>query len=213
MFKAIFWDNDGLLVDTEILYFKASKEALALVGIELKKDWYIQNQLQQGVSTFDLVREKGIPEPEVQELRQKRNKLYEELLLAEATIIDGVVDVLEQLKGNFQMGVVTSSRKEHFEIIMEKTLLRKYFDFFVTEQDVENTKPDPEPYLTALKISKQKSEDCLVLEDAMRGVQAAKAAGITCYAIPNDLTKDHDFSMADKVLRNLKELPNLLLGT
>lgn len=212
MFKAIFWDNDGLLVDTEMLYFQASQEILATAGIELTKDWYTKKQLQQGMSTFDLVREKEISEPEVQELRQKRNKRYEELLLTEVPIIDGVIEVLEKLKGHFQMGVVTSSRKEHFEIIMEKTDLRKYFDFFVTEQDVQNTKPDPEPYLTALKISKQKAEDCLVLEDAMRGVQAAKTAGLTCYAVPNDLTRDQDFSIADRVLGNLNELPSLILG-
>jgi len=94
---------------------------------------------------------------------------------------------------------------------MEKTGLRRFFSFFITEQDVKNLKPHPEPYLKAVDLSGCSKEQCLVLEDSYRGVQSAKAAGLTCYAIPDVLTKVQDFSVADKVLGGISEVPEIVL--
>jgi HAD superfamily hydrolase (TIGR01509 family) len=109
------------------------------------------------------------------------------------------------------MGIVTSSRKEHFDSIMDQTGLRRHFTFFITANDVENVKPHPEPYLKALDHVKLPKEECLVLEDSRRGVQAAKAAGLTCFAIPDALTRSQDFSIADRVLESIREVPSLAL--
>ena len=94
---------------------------------------------------------------------------------------------------------------------MEKTGLRRSFDFVITGDDVKKHKPDPEPYLKATEVSGQKKEHCLVLEDSFRGVQAAKAAGLTCFAVPDELTRVQDFSIADKILKSIRELPCLLI--
>lgn len=210
-FKAIFFDNDGLLVNTEPVFFRASKETFAPLGIELTWEWHIRENLGKGTSTFEMLRIHGFSEEEVAKCRLKRNARYSELLQENVPVIDGVYDALEALHGTFAMGVVTSSRREHFDIIMEQTGLRHFFDFFITANDVKKRKPDPEPYLKAVGLAKQAKEDCLVLEDSFRGVQAAKAAGLTCYAIPDALTRMQDFSIADKVLSNIRELPALLM--
>jgi HAD superfamily hydrolase (TIGR01509 family) len=209
-FKAIFFDNDGLLVDTEPLYFRSIQEVFAPAGVEISREWYIRENLGKGTSSFDLAREKSLPEEQIKKLRCQRNERYGELLAEHVHAIDGVHDVLKMLQGKLLMGVVTSSRKDHFDIIKEKTGLGQYFDFFITGDDVKNTKPNPEPYLKAVEQSGQAKEHCLVVEDAYRGVQAAKAAGLTCYAIPDELTREHNFSTADKVLRNIRELPALV---
>ena len=107
------------------------------------------------------------------------------------------------------MGIVTSSRKDHFEIIHKQTGFLKYFDFIVTSEDVKNTKPDPEPYLKALELSGMKKEECIVVEDSERGLRAAIAAGLKCYIIPTELTKNSDFTGAEKVLNNIKEILSL----
>ena len=123
---------------------------------------------------------------------------------------DGVRETLERLRGKFVVGVVTSSRKDHLEMILGKTGLRSFFDFFLTADDVAKLKPDPELYLKALELSQQSREHCIALEDSPHGARAAKAADLTCYAIPSVFTKGLDFSYVDKVLTSMRELPELL---
>ena len=209
-FKAIFFDKGGLLVNTEPLYLQAIQDVLGPLGIEITREWYIRENLGKGTSTFLLAEEKGLPEEEIRRLRDARNERYSELLKDGVKPMDGVPEVLDMLRENFVMGVVTSSRKNHFNIIMEQTGLRKYFSFFITGNDVEHTKPHPEPYLKAIELAGVEKEHCLVLEDAYRGVQAAKAAGLTCFAIPDELTRTHNFSIADKVLKSIRELPAIV---
>lgn len=209
-FKAIFFDSDGLLVNTESLSFESAREVFATVGVDLSKEWYVQENLGAGRRSSELLQEHGIPEDQIAELMRRRSKRYGELLQQGVSTMDGVPEVLEKLYGGFIMVVVTSARRKYFDISMEKTGLRKYFGFFVTREDVAQLKPNPEPYLKALEISGQRPEDCLVLEDSSRGVKAAKEAGLTCYAIPDELTRSQDFSIADKVLHSIRELPELI---
>lgn len=210
MIKAIFWDSDGTLVDTESIFFKAYKIALKNVGVKLTQDFYIHKQLKENINILELAREKGLSEKEIEGVRFKGYELYEKLLLDDVPVLKGVKETLEKLSGKFSMGIVTSSKKTHFEIIMKSTKLASYFDFFITREDVKNEKPNPEPYILALKKVKLRPEECIVIEDSERGVLAAKKAGIPCYAIPNELTKYNDFSEADKVLKGIEELVDLL---
>lgn len=207
--KAIFWDNDGTLVDTEPAFFKATEEILKTIGIELSHEWYVNEQLTRGKSPFDLARLSGQSEESIQELRKKRDELYLKVLKTEVRIMPEVIKTLERLYGKIPMGIVTTCRKIHFEQIMEYTGLGKYFDFFIVREDVVNEKPNPEPYLKAWERSGFAKEECLAIEDTERGVTSAKAAGLFCYAIPNELSKNNDFSKADRVLKSLEEI-NLL---
>ena len=149
MIKAIFWDNDGVLVDTEKLYYRANKEIFSNMGISLTEQIYI--------------------------------------------------------------GIVTSSKREHFEIIHSGTGLLKYFDFTLTSDDFRTPKPDPEPYLKALEKTGFKKEECIVVEDSQRGLTAALKAELKCYVIPTELTGSSNFNGAEKILSSVSDLPELLL--
>ena len=205
-FSTIFWDNDGTLVDTEPPYFKATQLVLKSIGVDLTHDWYVNEQLKKGRSAFDLAREKGESEESIQTLYKQRDALYLEFLETEVRILPCVLQTLEQLHGKLPMGIVTSSKRLHFERIMASTGLGKYFDFFITREDVIHAKPNPEPYLKAWAQSGLPKEQCLVIEDTERGLASAKAAGLTCFVIPNELSKHNDFSAADKVLESLEEV-------
>lgn len=209
MIKAIFWDNDGILVDTEKLYYKASKLTFAKVGIDLTSEMYVDYFLKQSHGTWHLAKELGYSDETISELRNERNQLYSKLLETEIEIIDGAESVLRELYGRVKMGIVTSSRKDHFEIIHKQTGFLKYFDFIVTSEDVKNTKPDPEPYLKALQLSGMKKEECIVIEDSERGLRSAIAAGLKCYIVPTPLTINSDFSGAEKIVNNIKEILSL----
>jgi HAD superfamily hydrolase (TIGR01509 family) len=206
MIKAIFWDNDGVLVDTERLYFIATQRVLAGVGVSLSQEQYIDLLLVQGKPPWYLAAEKGATPEDIEKLRDERNALYGSLLEQEHIIIDGAGDVLEKLCNRYMMGIVTSSRSDHFEIIHRRTGFLKYFQFALTSDLYSNTKPHPEPYLLALERSGFNADECVVIEDSERGLTAAKAAGIKCIVIPNEFTCRSNFTGAYKVIGSLKNL-------
>jgi HAD superfamily hydrolase (TIGR01509 family) len=211
MIEAILWDNDGVLVNTERLYLRATQEILAKVGVDLTRDMYIEFFLKQGRGAWHLAEEKGVPAAEVSRLREERNKLYTEFLHDGPLVIDGAEETLAQLHGRFTMGIVTSSRRDHFETIHQKTSLLQYVDFVLTGDDYVRFKPDPEPYLMGVEKTGLGKEACLVIEDSGRGLIAARRAGLACWVIPTDLTRDSDFSAADSVLTDITEVASQLL--
>jgi HAD superfamily hydrolase (TIGR01509 family) len=200
MIKAIFWDNDGVLVDTEHLYFLATQQILASAGIRLSEADYIELFLVQGRGAWHLAEERGFPADRIEQLRQARNHLYARWLAERPLLIDGVHDVLGALRGRYVMGVVTSSRKDHFDVIHRRTGLLKYFDFILTADDVSRVKPDPELYLKAVEVSRVAPDECMAVEDSARGLVAARAAGIHCVVIPTLLTAGCEFPGADAVV-------------
>jgi HAD superfamily hydrolase (TIGR01509 family) len=208
--KAIFWDNDGVLVNTEHIYFQATQRILATIGISLTPEQYLQMFLVQGKGAWHLAEEKGFTAGEIEALRNQRNTLYGQLLTEAPLVIDGVDRVLDSLHGRYLMGVVTSSRKDHFDVIHRNTGLLKYFDFVLTGEDYAQVKPDPAPYLKAIEKSGCRPEACLAVEDSLRGLTSAKAAGIKCIVVPTALTRTSNFDSADQVLENLHEILRFL---
>lgn len=204
----LFWDNDGVLVDTEHLYFQASAEVLAETGVEISREQFIDISLKRGESVFDLV-PRAHP-GYLDELRHRRNHRYAELLGQGVQPIAGVTETLQQLHGRVGMAIVTGSHRDHFEIIHRDTGLLRFFDFVLTREDYLRSKPHPEPYLTALAKSTLPADRCLVVEDSERGLKAAVAAGLACVVIPGDLNRQTDLSSAKRILSNISELPELV---
>src|SRR5215831_983464 len=118
--EAVFWDNDGVLVDTEPLYFQATREVFASIGIPLTKDDYIDLFLVQGCGAWHMAEARGVPAPEIERLRDRRNALYTERIAERSHAVDGVAGVLEALRGKYMMGVVTTCLRAHFDVIHER---------------------------------------------------------------------------------------------
>jgi beta-phosphoglucomutase-like phosphatase (HAD superfamily) len=109
------------------------------------------------------------------------------------------------------MGVVTSTRREHFEIAHARTGLAKYLDFVIVREDCQYPKPSPEPYLTAIKRHGLQPQESVVIEDSERGLVAAVAAGLECFIVPSEWSKDGDFRKASKVLESIRDVPEEVL--
>lgn len=210
MIKALFWDNDGILVDTEHLYFQATRQVLGSVDIDLSPEQYLEWFMVQGCGAWHLAEERGLPPEAVDAMRRERNERYNELLRREDLAIPGVREVLESLRGRFTMGIVTSSEREPFEIIHRKTGLLPFFDFVLAHGDYARSKPFPDPYLAAVDRCGFPKDECLVIEDTERGLAAATAAGLACVVVPTELTRACAFAGAWRVLESLAELPGLL---
>ena len=207
MIRAVFWDNDGVLVDTEKLYFQATRELLEKAGVTLTEALFQRISLKEGRSAFDLALEKGVPQQEIDRLQEERNRRYTELLTDGVRILDGVEETLAKLRGRVLQAIVTSSRRAHFDAMHAKTGLRSHFEFILTREDYALSKPAPESYRLAVKRSGCRPEECLVVEDSERGVRAAVAAGIRCIVVPNDLTRGGAFAGAWRILRSCREIP------
>jgi HAD superfamily hydrolase (TIGR01509 family) len=208
--KAILWDNDGVLVDTEHLYFQATECVLASAGVELTEQQYIEHFLVAGRGAWHLLEERGVGAGEIARLRDERNDLYGRLLRQGPRAIPGVAETLQALHGRYVMGVVTSSRKDHFDLIHEHTGLLKYFDFVLTASDYPRVKPYPDPYLAAVGRSGVAPDACMAIEDSERGLEAATLAGVRCIVVPTTLTCGGRFEGAYRVLASVAEIPAAL---
>lgn len=104
------------------------------------------------------------------------------------------------------MAIVTSSQREPFDCIHRRGGILRHFELVLTREAYARSKPDPEPYLTALSRLGLPADECLVIEDSERGLRAAKAAGLRCWVVPSALTRGSRFEAADRVLADLNEL-------
>jgi HAD superfamily hydrolase (TIGR01509 family) len=203
---ALLWDNDGVLVDTEGLYFRATRDVLATVGIDLDEGLYLQLFLREGRGAFHLARERGLDETQIDGLRRARDGRYAELLQAGSLLFAGVEEVVSGLARRYRMAIVTSSLREHFEVIHRSTQLLHHFELVLTHGDYARAKPDPDPYLMALARLGLPAEACLVIEDSERGLRAARAAGVRCWVVPSRLASEGAFGEAERVFGSLAEL-------
>ncbi len=203
----ILWDNDGVLVDTEGLYFQATKTVLKTLGIDLTPGQFKEISLRRGQSSLTLAATRGVSDQGIAQLRKERDRIYAETLGAQSRLIDGVEDVLRSLHGKVRMGVVTSTSREHFEIAHAKSVVGRCMDFVITREDCQDLKPHPEPYLTAVRRYGLRAEECIVVEDSERGLASAKAAGLECLIVLSEWTKDGDYRQALKVLDSIRCVP------
>ena len=151
--------------------------------------------------------ERGTAIEDVAQLRRQRDRLYAELLKTRSCVIDGAEEVLRVLHGRVRMGVVTTSQRQHFEAVHEKSGLIQYMDFVLTREDYTQSKPHPEPYLTAIRQHGLRSDQCVVVEDSERGLAAAKAAGVDCIIVLSEWTRDGNFSDALAVVESIAGVP------
>ncbi|WP_411825764.1 HAD family hydrolase [Luteolibacter sp. AS25] len=200
--KAVLFDFDGILVDTEGAIFEAWKRTFERHGKELSLDlytkcigsdfdaWSPKVHLEELTSLqFDWL--------EMDEARQVEIRAA----LEEYGPIEGVIDLLEEIQSRgIPMAVVSSSAHPWVDGWLDKLGLRRFFDHVICKGDAPRIKPAPDLYLAGAKVVGMEPEGCLVFEDSLNGLNAAIAAGMKAWIVPNRVTAGLDFSQAAKVL-------------
>ena len=128
MKKYILFDHDGVLVETEQWYYLANRRALASLGIDLPRDAYLVN-VANGVSAWEAARASGVSESEIRRGRELRDQYYREYVMTEDIEIEGVLETLDVLAGDYRMGIVTTSKPPDFALIHEKRSILDYMNF------------------------------------------------------------------------------------
>jgi len=209
MKKYLLFDNDGVLVETEMWYYEANKMALSELGFELPFATYMEI-MARGGTAWEVAQKEGVDAKMIACQRAKRDGYYREFLTTRSIEIEGVHEVLQTLRKEYKMGIVTTSRRVDFELIHAKRGIVGFMDFTLCVEEYPRAKPHPDPYLAGMAKFGAKPHECLVIEDSQRGLSAAVNAGIECAVVHNEFTKTHDFSKASHFLQSLRELPSLL---
>jgi HAD superfamily hydrolase (TIGR01509 family) len=205
MITTVIFDLDGLLADTEPLHCRAYQMALQEKNLTLTEADYAEHWVRSGKGIVEWLQERGLTF-NAQEIRATKSQRYLELLSSSLRPMEGAVEVLQVLAGKKTLALASSSYREAVDGVLQGLRLTHYFKAVVSGLDVAKVKPAPDIFLAAALRVGAKASECLVLEDAEKGVIAAFHAGMRCIAVPNAYTRHHDFSKATRVCASLREV-------
>jgi len=207
MIRACIFDMDGLLVDSQPVWFRAISAFLARRGCEYTPELRRQVMgMREEEATVLLKRLCNLEEP-IEVLQEDRRDEVRRAFEAASDLglMPGARDLLDALRGKLPLALASSSRRELVEIALRRTAVDSYFSVVIAAEDVQNGKPAPDPFLLAARRLNVPPTDCLVFEDAPNGVAAAKAAGMRCVAVCHAHSLREHLRDADLVLDSLAE--------
>jgi HAD superfamily hydrolase (TIGR01509 family) len=205
-FKAVIFDMDGLMFDTESLFSVAQSAIAKKRGKEFTLEIKAKMMGQRPLHAVEIMlNELGIKE-DAQKVFEEQAEMYVKLLRDRSEPMPGLFELLEFIeKANIRKCIATSSLREWADILLARFKISERFEFLVTGDQVARGKPDPEMYLKAVEKLGLLAPQCLVLEDSSNGIRAAKSAGCFAVAVPSEFTKDQDLSMADMMVKSLDD--------
>ncbi|GER67479.1 hypothetical protein BpJC4_19500 [Weizmannia acidilactici] len=208
MIKAVIFDFDGLIMDTETEHYEVLCEIFRGYHCELPLElWGKGIGTRSNFEPFKYLEEQIRQPVEIEKLNRQ---LEEQFLkrLEKGTAREGVEDYLKSAKQlGLKVGLASSSDYEWISRYLNHLKLFEYFDCIKSSNDVEKVKPDPALYLKAADCLGVKPEHCLVFEDSPNGALAAKRAGMLCVVVPNRVTKDLQFGDFDHRIHSMAETP------
>ena len=201
----ILLDHDGVLVDTEPLYYEATRECIAPLGVHLELEQHL-SLTAQGTPAWELARRLGATDHDIDLARRRRNARYRELLATRPIEIEGIEEALARLARRCRLAIVTTALPEDFALIHRHRRIVQHVDFVLTREAYRRSKPHPDPYLAALARFGIPAHKALAVEDSERGLRAAVAARLDCAVVANAFTAGQDFALATYRIDRLAEL-------
>lgn len=208
--RAVLWDNDGVLVDSESAFFELTRRVFRDHHLELEPAYWAKCFLGWGMRTSEIAQSLGLPKDEAIRTATHRDILWRQRLKDPVHLNTGVGSMLNELSRKFRMAVVTGAPREHFEDIHRFTGLLRHFETTITADDCAKVKPEPDAYLMAANRLGLSPSECIAVEDSPRGMRAALAAGMRCAILRTDLTDMEQCADATWVLDSIEELHAIL---
>jgi len=210
MLKAVIFDFDGLIVDSERVIFEAEKELLDEFGAKFTWKYYSQHLGLPMIKGLKCVYDDFMIPVDFEEFVRRRNEVVGEYMEKNLRLMPNLVDVLNFLRDrDIDMYVASSGRRLYVEGGLKRFDILKYFVDVVTVEDVKNGKPAPDLFEEALRRSGVKSEEALVLEDSINGIKSARDANLFCIAVPAAGVDLNGYSEASVVCQDLRGVLDL----
>ncbi|MEI7026911.1 HAD family hydrolase [Paenibacillus sp. y28] len=208
MLKAIIFDFDGTIIDTETAWYVAFRDAYKTYDVDLTLEMYSQC-IGTSLHTFNpyeyLITELNLP-IDREQFKSFIHKQHD-LLMEKEQIRPGIRSYLDQAKAaGLKIGLASSSSRAWVDKYLAQLDLDRYFDCIRTADNVQRVKPDPELYLQALQCLGVDANEAIAVEDSPNGAKAAEAAGMDCIIIPNGITKHLPFGKSRFRLDALSDL-------
>ena len=207
-YKAVLFDFDGVVANTMTYHVKAWQQAFAEYKIEITpEDIYFQEGQMSNLIAPIVSREKGLSldESELEQIVKNKRAIYEKI--TKAQVYPAAKEIISKLKKmSIKLGLVTGSIIPNMVVVTGEAFL-KNFAVIVTGDSVTNNKPHPEPYLTAARKIDVAPKECVVIENAPLGIQAAKSAGMFCIALKTTLKDEQYLKEADLIVEDVSKIP------
>ena len=209
MLKAVIFDMDGVIIDSEPMHNKAYHDMFNEVGINVSSELY---QSFTGQSTINICKRlcdyfnlEESPETLVALKRKHYKQFFESN--SDLGLIDGVLDLIKDYHSNgLKLVLASSAAMTSINQIFDRFDLNKYFIAKFSGGDLKQSKPHPEIFIKAAEATGFSNEACMVIEDSTNGIKAAKAANIFCVGYDSFHSKNQDYSEADMVIKDFKEI-------
>ncbi|MCJ7492180.1 MAG: HAD family phosphatase [Dehalococcoidia bacterium] len=204
MIGAVLWDMDGVLVDTAPFHYQAWRALFAGLGKDLSDEEFRRTF---GLRNDDILRANlgDMPPERLRELGRRKEELFREAIRGKVQPLPGAVALVRRLReSGVKTAVVSSAPRRNVETLLDALGISDGFDALVAEEDAERGKPDPQGYLVAAERLGERPEDCVVIEDAPGGVEAAKRAGMRCIGLAAGREPDA-LACADVVVAGLED--------
>ena len=208
--KAIIYDFDGTIANTEIIHFNAWQNTLIDFGYKLtdlpptiRLNMMGKKPLTIAVEIVDFLKLKVSPN----DLLNKKTEYFLGSVFVTVKLNAGIEDVLKyQRDKGYKIAIGSSGERDYINKILNKFNLSNYFDTIVSGEKIKKGKPDPETYITVLKKLHLSPSECIIIEDAKNGIEAGKKAGCFCIALLTPNTDMNDLKDADAIISSLNEI-------
>lgn len=182
--KAILFDFDGVVIDSGELHFKAWQVFCSIYGKEMTYEEFKKGFGQTNRDILQDILGRDLSEEEIKQFSEEKEEIFRSIAKSKIKLIEGVADFIKKMmKHGIATALVSSTPRKNIDFILSEINLEKCFDVIVSAEDVRNGKPDPEGYLKAANLLGIQPANCIVIEDAIAGIQAALAAKMKCIAI------------------------------
>lgn len=204
--KAVLWDMDGVLVDTGSLHFETWKEALGTIGVEISEPAFRSTFGMNNHGVLSTIMGRAVDDAFVEDIAGRKESAFRRAIRGRVTLLPGVRAALEGLRAaGFRLAVASSAPVENIDALVDALEIRDLFDQLVSAAEMPS-KPDPMVFLEAARRLGVPPARCTVVEDAVVGVQAARAAGMRCIAVTTTNRREA-LSDASLVVDTLEGLP------
>ncbi len=214
MLKAIIFDFDGVIAHTEPIHLQAFQIVLEEERISLSEEQYYERYLAYDDKTFfkKLLEDRAVNHSDdyISRLVTRKSLHYNRLITGNVELFPGVLELISEVRGRVRLAIGSGALRQEIEHILNFAGIRKDFEFIVGAEDVEKCKPAPDVYLEVHRRLNVQSlpedvvllKECLVIEDSISGVRAARSAGMKCIAVTNSYPMER-LSEANLVIESL----------